>query len=101
MRIKIDRAKNLHGESKGDINQFASTERETRNLYRNQAIQNELYIFLLQKREENALKMAAAQPKGTMVDEAYAASEPVKPKKPLLAFVALIMTFALHSAFSM
>lgn len=95
MRIKIDRAKNLHGESKGDINQFASTERETRNLYRNQAIQNELYIFLLQKREENALKMAAAQPKGTMVDEAYAASEPVKPKKPLLAFVALIMTFAL------
>ena len=34
MRIKIDRAKNLHGESKGDINQFASTERETRNLYR-------------------------------------------------------------------
>lgn len=95
MRIKIDRAKNLHGESKGDINQFASTERETRNLYRNQAIQNELYIFLLQKREENALKMAAAQPKGKLVDEAYAASEPVKPKKPLLAFVALIMTFAL------
>ena len=37
MRIKIDRAKNLHGESKGDINQFASTERETRNLYRNQS----------------------------------------------------------------
>ncbi|MDY5405014.1 MAG: polysaccharide biosynthesis tyrosine autokinase [Sodaliphilus sp.] len=95
MRIKIDRAKDLQGESKGDMSQFASTERETRNLYRNQAIQNELYIFLLQKREENALKMAAAQPKGTMVDEAYAASEPVKPKKPLLAFVALIMTFAL------
>lgn len=95
MRIKIDRAKDLQGESKGDMNQFASTERETRNLYRNQAIQNELYIFLLQKREENALKMAAAQPKGKLVDEAYAASEPVKPKKPLLAFVALIMTFAL------
>lgn len=95
MRIKIDRAKDLQGESKGDMSQFASTERETRNLYRNQAIQNELYIFLLQKREENALKMAAAQPKGKLVDEAYAASEPVKPKKPLLAFVALIMTFAI------
>ena len=95
MRIKIDKAKDVQGESKGDMSQFASTERETRNLYRNQAIQNELYIFLLQKREENALKMAAAQPKGTMVDEAYAASEPVKPKKPLLAFVALMMTFAI------
>ena len=95
MRIKIDKAKDVQGESKGDMSQFASTERETRNLYRNQAIQNELYIFLLQKREENALKMAAAQPKGKLVDEAYAASEPVKPKKPLLAFVALIMTFAI------
>ena len=95
MRIKIDKAKDVQGESKGDMSQFASTERETRTLYRNQAIQNELYIFLLQKREENALKMAAAQPKGKLVDEAYAASEPVKPKKPLLAFVALMMTFAL------
>lgn len=95
MRIKIDKAKDVQGESKGDMSQFASTERETRNLYRNQAIQNELYIFLLQKREENALKMAAAQPKGKLVDEAYAASEPVKPKKPLLAFVALMMTFAI------
>lgn len=95
MRIKIDKAKDVQGESKGDMSQFASTERETRTLYRNQAIQNELYIFLLQKREKNALKMAAAQPKGKLVDEAYAASEPVKPKKPLLAFVALMMTFAL------
>lgn len=95
MRIKIDKAKDVQGESKGDMSQFASTERETRTLYRNQAIQNELYIFLLQKREENALKMAAAQPKGKLVDEAYAASEPVKPKKPLLAFVALMMTFAI------
>lgn len=95
MRIKIDKAKDVHGESKGDMSQFASTERDTRNLYRNQAIQNELYLFLLQKREENALKMAAAQPKGKFVDEAYANSEPAKPKKPLLAFVALIMTFAL------
>ena len=95
MRIKIDKAKDVQGESKGDMSQFASTERETRTLYRNQAIQNELYLFLLQKREENALKMAAAQPKGKLVDEAYAASEPVKPKKPLLAFVALMMTFAI------
>ena len=95
MRIKIDRAKDLQGESKGDMSQFASPERAPRALSRTQAIQNELYIFLLQKREENALKMAAAQPKGKLVDEAYAASEPVKPKKPLLAFVALIMTFAL------
>lgn len=91
LRIKLDKAKAVHGESQGELSEIPSTERETRNLYRDQAIQNELYIFLLQKREENALKMAAAAPKGKTVDAAYANSDPVKPKKPLLAFVALIM----------
>lgn len=99
LRIKIDRAKAVQGETEGEIGQFPSTERETRTLYRNQAIQNELYLFLLQKREENALKMAAAQPKGKTVDAAYADSEPAKPQKPLLAFVALIMALALPLGF--
>ncbi|MGM9870048.1 MAG: GumC family protein [Sodaliphilus sp.] len=92
LKIKIDQAKAVRGEGQSGVNDFASAERDTRNLYRDQAIQNELYLFLLQKREENALKMAAAQPKGKTVDPAYASSEPVKPKKPLLYIVAL--TFA-------
>lgn len=92
LKIKIEQAKSVLGEGQSGVNDFASAERDTRNLYRDQAIQNELYLFLLQKREENALKMAAAQPKGKTVDAAYASSEPVKPRKPLLFIVAL--TFA-------
>lgn len=91
LNIKINQAKTVLGEGQSGVNDFASAERDTRNLYRDQSIQNELYLFLLQKREENALKMAAAQPKGKTVDAAFAAKDPVKPKKPLLAFVALIM----------
>lgn len=95
LRIKIDRAKAVQGESEGEIGQFPSTERETRTLYRNQAIQNELYLFLLQKREENALKMAAAQPKGKTVDAAYAGDEPVKPKKVVVFALAFLFALAL------
>lgn len=95
LRIKIDRAKEVQGESEGEIGQFPSTERETRTLYRNQAIQNELYIFLLQKREENALKMAAAQPKGKTVDAAYAGDKPVKPKKVVVFALAFLFALAL------
>ena len=95
MRIKIDKAKDVQGESKGNMSQFATTERDTRNLYRNQAIQNELYLFLLQKREENALKMAAAQPKGKTVDAAYADHEPVKPKKVVVFAIAFLFALAL------
>lgn len=95
MRIKIEKAKDVQGESKGNMSQFATTERDTRNLYRNQAIQNELYLFLLQKREENALKMAAAQPKGKTVDAAYADHEPVKPKKVVVFAIAFLFALAL------
>ena len=95
LKIKIEQAKSVLGEGKSGVNDFASAERDTRNLYRDQAIQNELYLFLLQKREENALKMPAAQPKGKTVDAAFAGEKPVKPKKAIALLIALIFAIAL------
>ena len=95
IRIKIDKVSAVNSETNGKLNELPTAERETRDLYRDEAIQNELYIFLLQKREENALKMAAVQPKGKIVDEAFASDEPIKPKKPLCVFVALIFALLL------
>ena len=95
LKIKIEQAKSVLGEGQSGVNDFASAERDTRNLYRDQAIQNELYLFLLQKREENALKMAAAQPKGKTVDAAFAGEKPVKPKKAIALLIALIFAIAL------
>ena len=97
LKIKIEQAKAVVGEGQSGINDFASAERDTRNLYRDQAIQNELYLFLLQKREENALKMAAAQPKGKTVDAAHANHEPVKPKKVVVFAIAFLFALALPS----
>ena len=97
LKIKIEQAKAVVGEGQSGINDFASAERDTRNLYRDQAIQNELYLFLLQKREENALKMAAAQPKGKTVDAAHANHEPVKPKKIVVFAIAFLFALALPS----
>lgn len=95
LRIKIDKAKEVKGENQGMLDELPTAERDTRTLYRNQAIQNELYIFLLQKREENALKMAAAQPKGKTVDAAFPGDEPVKPKKLILFPLALLFALAI------
>ena len=90
LRVQINRAKQVEGQSQGEISTLPTGEREMRDLYRQQGIQNTLYTFLLQKREENSLLLAATTPKGKIVDHAYSFSEPVSPKKPLILLGALL-----------
>lgn len=59
------------------IRTMPTQEREYISIFRQKAIKEELYIFLLQKQEENALTLAMASPKGQIVDEAYNFVEPV------------------------
>ncbi|MCQ2288575.1 MAG: polysaccharide biosynthesis tyrosine autokinase [Muribaculaceae bacterium] len=95
LKIQIAGATAQSSESGAEMSSFPTQERETRALYRQQGIQNTLYTFLLQKREENALLLAAHTPKGKVVDHAYAKSEPVAPKKGMVAFLALIASLLL------
>ena len=87
LRIQIAQSSAVENKAQGKLGQIPAKEREFRQLYRQQAIKNELYTFLLQKREENALVLAATTPKGKIVDKAYAYSEPVAPKKGLVLFI--------------
>ena len=90
LKIQIDKANQLSNESQGEMSQVPTQEREMRELYREQGIQNALYTFLLQKREENALVLAATTPKGKIVDHAYAQSKPVAPNKPVILLLGLL-----------
>ena len=90
LKIQIDKAGQVSSESQGQMSEVPSLERDMRDLYREQGIQNTLYTFLLQKREENALVLAATTPKGKIVDNAYAQSKPVAPNIPVVLLVALI-----------
>ncbi|UKJ07079.1 GumC family protein [Solitalea lacus] len=56
-------------------------ERELVDISRQQAIKNNLYLFLLQKREETALSYASAVPDSRIIDSARSSSGPVKPVK--------------------
>ena len=77
------------------MSKLPSLERDMRSLYRQQGIQNELYTFLLEKREQNALVLAATTPRGRIVDKAYAKNEPVLPRKMQVFFVTLLATLLL------
>ncbi|MBQ9577843.1 MAG: polysaccharide biosynthesis tyrosine autokinase [Muribaculaceae bacterium] len=89
--VQLKRMYAQANQSSGDMDKLPSIERETRELYRQQGIQNTLYTFLLQKREENSLVLAATTPKGKIVDHAYAETAPISPNRLFTLAIAFMM----------
>ena len=64
-------------------------------ILRDQSTIEKIYIYLLEKREENAIKAAATPAVIKMVDEAYGYSRPISPKLSYVMLIALAMGIAL------
>lgn len=75
----------------GKIKQIPTQEREYIDIKRQQEIKNDLYVFLLQKREENALTLASTVPSAKTLDKAFVNEVPVGPKKPVIMLIALVI----------
>jgi len=73
-----------------EIAKVPAKERQFRDISRQQEIKEALYIFLLQKREENSLSLAATSPKAKIVDSAYSLSVPLSPKPEFILVLALM-----------
>jgi len=81
------------------IAKVPSKERQFRDISRQQDIKEALYIFLLQKREENSLSLAATAPKAKVVDSAYSSNSAVSPKASIILIGALIGGLAIPFIF--
>jgi len=79
-----------------DIPEFERTYRE---IQRQQQIKETLYLYLLQKREENEIAMASTIGNVKTIDAAYALSSPVGPKKNIIFLAAFILGIAIPIAF--
>ena len=90
INMQLNKAQGRTNSVNNDMSKVPSVEREAQDLYRQQAIQNTLYTFLLQKREENSLVLAATTPKGKIVDHAYAQHSPISPNKMMALALALM-----------
>jgi capsular exopolysaccharide synthesis family protein len=70
-------------------------ERELLGISRQQAIKNNIYTYLLQKREETALSFASAVADSRVIDRAQSNDSPVSPKRRLIYLAAIIGALAL------
>lgn len=71
------------------IRAVPTKERQYLEIKRQQEITQNLYIFLYQKRIENALKLASTASAARTIDKAYASLSPVSPKKGMIYLTAL------------
>lgn len=73
------------------INDAPTQERQFVSIARQQEIKSGLYLMLLQKREENAITLAATANNAKIIDEALADDNPISPKKTIVYLVALVL----------
>ena len=95
LRANLDISmKELNNEAKviqSRISSVPSIERRYRGIDRQQQIKESLYLFLLQKREENSLSLAVTAPKAKIVDNAYTIGSPIAPKSKVIMLGGLLI----------
>lgn len=88
-----------NGYSASEIQKVPRQEKLFRNIERQQQIKENLYLLLLQKREEAAISMAMTDSKARIVDDAYVMKKTVAPKKAFSILGAWVLGFLIPFAY--
>ena len=87
-KADLDREANRYSRR---ISEAPGQEREFVSIARQQEIKAGLYLMLLQKREENAITLAATANNAKIIDDAIADDAPVSPRSKITYLIALIL----------
>ncbi|HYD20200.1 MAG TPA: polysaccharide biosynthesis tyrosine autokinase, partial [Flavipsychrobacter sp.] len=90
LEINISKLQQYAGNVESKIRQVPAKERVFLEFSRQQNIKQELYLFLLKKREESAISKSSSLANAKMIDSARRENAPFKPVKSFVLLVALL-----------
>ncbi|WP_026728016.1 GumC family protein [Flavobacterium denitrificans] len=73
------------------IGKIPVQERQFRVIARQQKVKEELYLYLLQKREETAISLSATEPNARVIDVAKVDKDPISPKKKNIYLIGMLL----------
>ncbi len=94
LQLQIGQANAQLNVAKGNISRYPTQEKMFRSIDRQQTLKEQLYLYLLQKREENAITLAVTAPKAKIVNPAFTTGI-VEPKYSQILYGSVAVGFLL------
>lgn len=91
LQIVKNNLKRQEGELQSKLGRVPQQEREFRIIDRQQKVKEALYLFLLQKREETNITLAATESNAKIIDKAIPTEKLVSPKSMIILLVAIVL----------
>ena len=95
LEVKRKDAQGREMRAQSRVTSIPTKEREMISIERQQKIKETLYIFLLNKREENALSQAMADNNARIIDGAEGSNAPISPSRNRILLLGILMGIAL------
>ena len=91
LSLELQKLENKQRIYQSKLSKVPKYEKEYRDIQRQQQIKEGLYLYLMEKREENQIRLAATIENTKVIDWAYSNREPVSPKPKIIYLASILL----------